>query len=60
LNIALRNSDAHLKNFAVTYTSAKDVRLAPVYDIVTVTVYPRLQDEFAGAASVRQARMGVG
>jgi serine/threonine-protein kinase HipA len=41
LNIALRNSDAHLKNFAVTYTSAEDVRLAPVYDIVTVTVYPR-------------------
>lgn len=41
LNIALKSADAHLKNFAVTYTTAEDVRLAPVYDIVTVTVYPR-------------------
>ncbi|KWR90587.1 type II toxin-antitoxin system HipA family toxin [Cupriavidus sp. IDO] len=41
LNYALRNADAHLKNFAVTYTSTADVRLAPVYDIVTVTIYPR-------------------
>jgi serine/threonine-protein kinase HipA len=41
LNIAMRNADAHLKNFAVTCTSAEDVRLAPVYDVVTVTVYPR-------------------
>ena len=41
LNYALHNADAHLKNFAVIYTGAKDVRLAPVYDVVTVTAYPQ-------------------
>jgi serine/threonine-protein kinase HipA len=40
INHAVRNADAHLKNFALTYTSAQDVALAPVYDIVTVTAYP--------------------
>jgi serine/threonine-protein kinase HipA len=40
LNYALRNGDAHLKNFALTYTCAADVTLAPVYDVVTVTAYP--------------------
>ncbi len=40
VNYALRNGDAHLKNFALTYTSIDDVRLAPVYDVVTVTAYP--------------------
>lgn len=45
LNYALRNADAHLKNFAVTYTSATDVALAPAYDIVTVTAYPAHADD---------------
>jgi serine/threonine-protein kinase HipA len=44
LNYALRNADAHLKNFALTYTNGQDARLAPVYDIVTVTAYPRYSD----------------
>jgi serine/threonine-protein kinase HipA len=44
LNYALRDADAHLKNYAVTYTNEQDARLAPVYDIVTVTAYPRYQD----------------
>lgn len=43
LNYALRNADAHLKNFALVYNSLEDVRLAPGYDIVTVTAY----DEYA-------------
>lgn len=45
LNFALRNADAHLKNFAVIYTNAADVRLAPVYDVVTVTAYARFQHD---------------
>lgn len=45
VNYALRNADAHLKNFAVTYTSGDDVKLAPVYDIVTVTAYPRFDTD---------------
>lgn len=40
LNCALRNGDAHLKNFAIVYDDVLgDARLAPVYDIVTTTVY---------------------
>lgn len=45
LNYALRNADAHLKNYALTYTNGRDARLSPVYDIVTVTAYPRYQDD---------------
>jgi serine/threonine-protein kinase HipA len=48
LNYALRNADAHLKNFALTYTSPEDVALAPVYDIVTVTAYPEHRDDIPG------------
>jgi serine/threonine-protein kinase HipA len=48
LNYALRNADAHLKNFALTYTSAADVMLAPVYDVVTVTTYPDYENDLPG------------
>ncbi|MBV6304465.1 type II toxin-antitoxin system HipA family toxin [Candidimonas humi] len=41
LNYAIGNADAHLKNFALVYTSTEDVRLAPVYDILSVTAYPK-------------------
>ncbi|WP_114814761.1 type II toxin-antitoxin system HipA family toxin [Paraburkholderia kururiensis] len=41
LNYAIHNADAHLKNFALVYTSVDDVRLAPVYDVLSGTVYPR-------------------
>ena len=40
LSMAVRNGDAHLKNFGVLYDDAKgSVRLSPVYDIVTTTAY---------------------
>ena len=40
LNCALRNGDAHLKNFGVIYDEIQGrVALAPVYDIVTTTAY---------------------
>lgn len=42
INYALRNGDAHLKNFGLLYTNQRDVRLSPAFDIVTVTVYPHL------------------
>ena len=48
LNCAVRNADAHLKNFALTYTSIFDVALSPVYDVVTVTVYPQHADDIPG------------
>ncbi|MGN6209428.1 type II toxin-antitoxin system HipA family toxin [Asticcacaulis sp.] len=40
LNAVVRNGDAHLKNFALTYDKVEgEARLADVYDIVTTTVY---------------------
>jgi serine/threonine-protein kinase HipA len=40
LNCALRNGDAHLKNFGILYDNVQgEARLAPVYDLVTTAVY---------------------
>ncbi len=40
LNCALRNGDAHLKNFGVVYDDVLgEARLAPVYDLVTTSLY---------------------
>jgi serine/threonine-protein kinase HipA len=40
LNCALRNGDAHLKNFGIIYDDVQgEARLAPVYDLVTTSVY---------------------
>lgn len=40
LNFAVRNGDAHLKNFGMVYDDVEgEAHLAPAYDIVTTTVY---------------------
>jgi len=40
LNCALRNGDAHLKNFGIVYDDVLGAaRLAPVYDLVTTAIY---------------------
>ena len=40
LSCALRNGDAHLKNFGVLYSDTDaTISLSPVYDIITTTVY---------------------
>ena len=40
LNCALRNGDAHLKNFGIVYDDVRgEARLAPVYDLVTTSLY---------------------
>ena len=40
LNCALRNGDAHLKNFGIIYDDVQgEAWLAPVYDLVTTSVY---------------------
>ncbi len=43
LTYALRNSDCHTKNIALLYSSRDAIDLAPVYDMLTTTVY----DDFA-------------
>jgi serine/threonine-protein kinase HipA len=40
LNCALRNGDAHLKNFGIIYDDVQgEARLAPAYDLVTTSIY---------------------
>jgi len=41
LSVIVRNGDAHLKNFGLTYSMpvAGDVQLAPLFDVVTTAVY---------------------
>jgi serine/threonine-protein kinase HipA len=40
LNCAIRNGDAHLKNFGIVYDDVQgEAHLAPVYDLVTTTAY---------------------
>lgn len=40
INCALRNGDAHLKNFGIVYDHVEgEARLSPVYDLVTTSVY---------------------
>ncbi|WP_159011449.1 type II toxin-antitoxin system HipA family toxin [Bradyrhizobium sp. S69] len=40
LNCAIRNGDAHLKNFGIIYSDVEGAaQLAPVYDLITTTAY---------------------
>ncbi len=39
LTYALRNADCHTKNIALLYSSRDNISLAPVYDMLTITVY---------------------
>jgi len=39
LTYALRNADCHTKNIALLYSDRDDISLAPVYDMLTTTVY---------------------
>lgn len=39
LNAAIRNADAHSKNYALLYSDVTNVALAPVYDVITVHAY---------------------
>ncbi|MDM0032841.1 type II toxin-antitoxin system HipA family toxin [Variovorax sp. J22P271] len=39
LTYALRNADCHTKNIALLYSSRERIALAPVYDMLTISVY---------------------
>lgn len=43
LTYSLRNADCHAKNVALLYTSHADVHMAPVYDMLTTSVYAAYQ-----------------
>lgn len=52
-SVMVRNGDAHLKNFGLLYRSPNDAWLAPMFDVVTTTIYrhtryeggPELEDK---------------
>lgn len=39
LNTVVGNGDAHLKNYGILYSSYKDIRLSPTFDVVTVRAF---------------------
>src|SRR3989339_31571 len=45
-NFMIGNADAHAKNLSFIYSDGK-IRLAPFYDLLSTTVYPRLSSKFA-------------
>ena len=38
-SVMVRNGDAHLKNFGVLYRDESDIWLAPMFDVVTTSIY---------------------
>jgi len=42
-SIMVRNGDAHLKNFGLLYRSRDEVWLAPMFDVVTTSIYKYTQ-----------------
>jgi serine/threonine-protein kinase HipA len=57
LTVMVRNGDGHLKNFGVLYTSPSDARLAPVFDVVTTSIYRYTRYE--GGAELEDRTMAL-
>ena len=53
----VRNGDAHLKNFGLLYRSAADVWLAPMFDVVTTSIYRYTQ--YAGGPELEDRTMAL-
>jgi serine/threonine-protein kinase HipA len=48
LTYALGNADGHTKNLALLYSGFDDVRVAPIYDMLTILAYDRYADNPPG------------
>lgn len=60
LSVLVRNGDAHLKNFGLLYSDPTDhasIRLSPLYDVVTTSMYD-LQ-HYAGGAAIYDRQMAL-
>jgi serine/threonine-protein kinase HipA len=53
----VRNGDAHLKNFGLLYRSAEDVWLAPMFDVVTTSIYTYTQ--YAGGPELEDRTLAL-
>lgn len=57
LMLAMGNSDAHLKNWALLYRDARTPALAPLYDLVCTAAYPNIDGGLAlSLSSVRSPK----
>ena len=48
LSFALGNADCHTKNLAFLYTGLDDIRVAPIYDMLTILAYETYADNPPG------------
>lgn len=48
LSFALGNADCHTKNLGLLYSSEADVRVAPIYDMLSIRIYERYADNDPG------------
>lgn len=48
LTFALGNADCHTKNLGLIYSSEADVRVAPIYDMLSIRIYERYADNDPG------------
>lgn len=53
----VRNGDAHLKNFGVLYRSCNEKRLAPMFDVVTTSIYRDTQ--YAGGPELEDRTLAL-
>ncbi|MGE4242726.1 type II toxin-antitoxin system HipA family toxin [Ramlibacter sp.] len=56
-SVMVRNGDAHLKNFGVLYRSAQEVWLAPMFDVVTTSIYRYTQ--YAGGPELEDRTLAL-
>jgi serine/threonine-protein kinase HipA len=56
-SIMVRNGDAHLKNFGVLYRSWSDKWLAPMFDVVTTSIYHYTQ--YAGGPELEDRTLAL-
>jgi serine/threonine-protein kinase HipA len=56
-SIMVRNGDAHLKNFGLLYRSSEDVWLAPMFDVVTTSIYTYTQ--YAGGPELEDRTLAL-
>jgi serine/threonine-protein kinase HipA len=57
LSVMVRNGDGHLKNFGILYRNASDSWLAPMFDVVTTSIYRYTRYE--GGAELEDRTMAL-
>ena len=56
-SVMVHNGDAHLKNFGLLYRSADNIWLAPMFDVVTTSIYTYTQ--YAGGPELQDRTLAL-